>query len=180
MKKPLLIICISILVLLIGVFVYKKYTKSLSPEASATFDQHGLKVEVIYGRPAKKGRFIFGRQQDNALVPYEKIWRTGANEATIIDIPQDVMFAGRQLLAGKYSLWTVPGPGAWKVILNSETGQWGTKYNDGKDILKGEVPIRIRSGVQQFFTIYFEKKPDGVNMILSWDQTEAIVPIKSQ
>ncbi|TDE12436.1 DUF2911 domain-containing protein [Dyadobacter psychrotolerans] len=180
MKKPLLLIVSFVLFLVVSFLVYKRYTKSFSPEASVVYDQRGLEIEVSYGRPAKKGRYIFGRQQDNALVPYEKVWRTGANEATIIDLPQNVIFAGKPVKAGQYSLWTVPGPGTWKVILNSETGQWGTEYNDGKDVFQCEVPIRIRSGIQQLFTIYFEEQPVGVNMILSWDQTEAVVSIKPQ
>jgi len=180
MKKPLLFIIAFVFLLLAGFFAYIRYTRSFSPEAVATYDRKALNIRVSYGRPAKKERYIFGRQEDKALVPYGKVWRTGANEATLIDLPQDVIFAGKSVKAGQYSLWTIPGPGGWKVILNSETGQWGTEYNDGKDIFTAEVPIRIRTGVQQLFTIYFEEQAVGVNMILSWDQTEAIVSIRPQ
>lgn len=178
MKKPLLLL-FSILVFVIIVFFgFRQYSRSLSPAVSAQFSDEKLNVNIQYGQPAKKGRFIFGREQDNALLPYGKVWRTGANEATIIELKEDVLFAGKPVKAGKYSLWTVPGPGSWRVILNTQTGQWGTEYNDGKDLFKSEIPIRVRPRVQQIFTIYFEKNMNGADMILSWDQTEAIIPIQ--
>jgi len=180
MKKIFLIALGIILVLVISFIGFRSYTKSFSPETSVEYNKKGLDVQVNYSRPAKKGRFIFGRAQDKALLPYGKVWRTGANEATVFEVKQGVSFAGKPIAAGKYSLWTVPGPGSWQVILNSETGQWGTEYNDGKNILKAEIPIRIRSGVQELFTIYFEEVTDGVNLVLSWDQTEAIIPIRPQ
>jgi hypothetical protein len=178
MKKPFLIIAIILVILLIGFFGSKKYTKSSSPAAIAGYHQKGIDVEVNYSRPSKKKRYIFGREQDNALVPYGKVWRTGANEATLIKIEKSIIFAGKPVQPGTYSLWTIPGQSSWKVILNKETGQWGTDYNDGQDFLKGDVPIRINKKAEELFEIYFEEKPDGVNMILSWDQTEAIVPIQ--
>ena len=90
------------------------------------------------------------------------------------------MFAGKPVKAGTYSIWTIPGQSEWTVILNNEIGQWGTNYNDGQDFLKANVPIRINRKVEESFKIYFEEQPSGVNMILSWDQTEAIIPIKLQ
>lgn len=180
MKKPFLIVSIILVILLIGFFGYRKYTRSSSPAAVAEYHQKGIDIEVTYSRPSKKKRFIFGREQDSALIPYGKVWRTGANEATLIKIEKSIIFAGKSVEPGTYSLWTIPGQSDWKVILNRETGQWGTDYNDGQDFLKGEVPIRISKKVEESFRIYFEEKPDGVNMILSWDQTEAIVPIQLQ
>lgn len=156
---------------------YRNYTKSFSPEAEARYEKGNLKIKVTYCQPAKKGRLIFGREQDNALVPYNKVWRTGANEATLITLSQDVDIAGTRVKAGTYSLWTIPGPGSWQVVLNEETGQWGTEYNDGKNLARIEVPIRIKNPVTQNFTIYFEEATEGVTMVLSWDQTEALVPI---
>ena len=165
MKKPLLIIFSILLVLLIAFFGFRKYTKSFSPETTVVYNKDGLDIGIIYHRPAKKGRHIFGREEDKALVPYGKVWRTGANEATVIEIEKDVLFADQ---------------GSWKVILNSETGQWGTNYNDGLNVIKTDIAIRVRPVIQELFTIYFEDQPKGVNMILSWDQTEAIIPILPQ
>ncbi|KAA0990261.1 DUF2911 domain-containing protein [Dyadobacter aurulentus] len=176
MKKALLI---GLGIIVLGLIIFsgvRMYTKSFSPEAVAQITKTGLGINVKYSRPSKKGRLIFGRDQDNALSPYGKVWRTGANEATLIEFQQDVLMLGQPVKAGTYSLYSVPGQSTWKIILNAETGQWGTEYNDGKNVLTVEVPIRIRHTVQEQFNIYFEEVPEGVNMILSWDQTEAVVP----
>lgn len=180
MKKTLLILLFIIAAGLAGFFILRKYTKTFSPASIAAYRNNGIDVEVHYSQPAKKGRYIFGREQDKALVPYGKVWRTGANEATVIKFAKDVKFAGRPVQAGTYSLWTIPGQSVWKIILNSETGQWGTNYNDGKDFLKADARIRINRKVEELFKIYFQEQPDGVNMVLSWDQTEAIIPIQLQ
>ncbi|WP_138482341.1 DUF2911 domain-containing protein [Dyadobacter bucti] len=176
MKKILLIVLGVLAVLALGFFGFKKYTKSFSPEAVAETSNNGVNVKVNYSKPGKKGRHIFGREQDKALLPYGKVWRTGANEATVIEIGQGVSIAGKPVEAGSYSLYSIPDQGSWKIILNSDVGQWGTEYNDGKNVLTVEVPIRVKPSVQELFTIYFEDIPNGSNMILSWDQTEAIVP----
>ncbi|WP_353722854.1 DUF2911 domain-containing protein [Dyadobacter sp. 676] len=176
MKKILLIVFALIIVALAGFWGVRKYTKSFSPEAVAETSANGIKIRVSYGQPSKKGRLIFGREQDKALLPYGKVWRTGANEATVIEFEKDVIMGGKPVKAGSYSLFSVPGQSSWKIILNSETGQWGTEYNDGKNVMNVEVPIRIRPAVQEVFHIYFEEIPNGVNMVLSWDQTEALVP----
>jgi len=180
MKKTLLIILLIVAAGLAGFFILRKYTKTFSPASITEYHGKGIDVEVNYSQPAKKSRYIFGREQDKALVPYEKVWRTGANEATVIKFDKDINFAGRNVKAGSYSLWTIPGQSVWKVILNNETGQWGTDYNDGQDFLKSDVRIRVKPKVQELFKIYFEEQPNGVNMILSWDQTEAIIPIQLQ
>lgn len=176
MKKILLIVSALIVIALAGFWGVRKYTKSFSPEAVAEATVNDGKVSVSYGRPGKKGRMIFGREQDKALLPYGKVWRTGANEATVITFEKDVLMAGKLVKAGSYSLFSIPGQSSWKIILNAETGQWGTEYNDGKNVMSVEVPIRIRPSVQELFLIYFEEIPEGVNMVLSWDQTEALVP----
>lgn len=180
MKKTLRIILIIAVAIAIGFFGLRKYTKSFSPAAVAEYHENGMDITVSYSQPAKKGRFLFGREQDKALVPYGKVWRTGANEATIITFGKDLLFAGKPVKAGTYSLWTIPGQSSWKVILNKETGQWGTDYNDGQDFLKSEVPIRINRKVEELFKIYFQEQPRGVSMVLSWDQTEAVIPIQVQ
>lgn len=177
-KKLLLPGGIGILVAVALFIGYRSYTKSLSPEAVADFSQNGLVVRVKYCSPARKGRLIFGRLQDEALVPYGRVWRTGANEATVITFSENVRVANTPIKAGTYSLWTVPGPAHWQIVLNEETGQWGTQYNDGLDIARVEVPIRVQPKPVENFKIYFEEKNQGTEMILSWEHTEAIVSIR--
>jgi len=177
-KKILLIGGIGVLAVAALFIGYRSYTKSFSPEAIAEFEQDSLSVRVQYCRPARKGRLIFGRAQDNALVPYDRVWRTGANEATLITFSEDVRIADTPIKAGTYSLWTIPGPAHWQVVINEETGQWGTQYNDGLDIARVKVPIRVKKETVENFQIYFEAQPSGADMVLSWAHTEAIVPIR--
>lgn len=177
MKRIFQFIALFLILISIGIFTYQKYTKSFSPLTSVSYNAEQAKIRVSYSSPAKKGRHIFGRIEDSALVPYGKVWRTGANEATIIEFDKDLLLGGQKIAAGQYSLWTIPGQAQWQVILNSETGQWGTEYNDGKNVLSAKVDLRVQPHIQEQFKIYFEAFPNGVNMILSWDQIEAIVPI---
>ncbi|RCR69151.1 DUF2911 domain-containing protein [Larkinella punicea] len=173
MKKVLWIVGGLAVLVLIGYFGLRSFTKSSSPEAVATSDQNGVQVKVEYCQPYKKGRKIFG-----GLVPYGEVWRTGANEATIITIDQNVTVAGQPLDEGEYSLWTIPSEGSWMVIFNRETGQWGTSYDQTKDVLRVPVAARKRNAVAEQFYISFAPQAGGSDMLLAWDQTEAIVPIR--
>ena len=173
MKKVLWIVGGLAVLVLIGFFGLRSFTKSSSPEAVATIDQNGVQVKVDYCQPYKKGRKIFG-----GLVPYGEVWRTGANEATIITIDQNVTVAGQPLDEGEYSLWTIPSQGSWMVIFNRETGQWGTSYDQTKDALRVPVAARKRNAVAEQFYISFAPQAGGSDMLLAWDQTEAIVPIR--
>lgn len=173
MKRVLIILGIIAAVLLVAFFVIRTLTKSNSPEAIAQTSQNGLTVKVDYCQPYKKGRAIFG-----GLVPYGQVWRTGANEATIITLNQDVTFAGKPLKAGEYTLWTIPSQQGWIAIINRETGQWGTNYDPGEDVFRAPIVSRPHSPAAEQFTISFVPATGGTNMILAWDQTEAIVPIR--
>jgi len=112
-------------------------SKRPSPPATATGTINGATITINYSSPAVKGRKIWG-----GLVPYDAVWRTGANEATLFTTSKDIKVEGKSLPAGKYSLYTIPGEKEWTFIFNSQTGQWGIK-NDGsttedpaKDVLR--------------------------------------------
>ncbi len=175
MKRLLIILGVIAAVVLIGFFVLRGWTKSGSPEAIAQVDQNGLKIKVDYCQPYKKGRKIFG-----GLIPYGKVWRTGANEATIVDFDQDVLVAGQPLEEGEYSLWTIPSQDGWIAIINRETGQWGTNYDQTKDVLRVPIVARKHSPVAEQFYISFSPVANGTSMILAWDETEAIIPIQKR
>ena len=159
----------------IGILLYSFmiYTKSHSPGATAIYGANGLEISVKYCQPAKKGRQIFG-----GIVPYGEVWRTGANEATIISINKDVSVAGKPLKAGVYSLWTIPNQADFDVIFNSETGQWGTNHDPKLDVLKVKVPAQSQGNVVENFLIDFPKSDSVVTMRLNWDQTQISVPFK--
>jgi len=184
MNKPLRISLLVLVLAVGGYFAYRyfqlQYTKQFSPEATAEFDQNGLHVKVDYSQPSKKGRLIFGTVAEHALVPYGKVWRTGANEATLLTVEPDVTVAGQPLPAGRYTLWTIPGPAQWQVIINDETGQWGTEYDPTRDHFRAPVPVRALPDTVQLFTISFRPADGGADLLLRWDTREVAVPIRKQ
>ena len=173
MNKIVKIILIIVAVLAVAFFGLKTFTKSKSPAESAKFDQNGLSVQVDYCRPYKKGREIFGE-----LEPFGKVWRTGANEATIFDVKQDVKIGDKALKAGKYTLWTIPNADKWTIVINSETGQWGTSHDATKDVLSVDVPVGKTAASVEQLTIGFAAAEGGADMNISWDNTEVKVPIR--
>jgi hypothetical protein len=128
-------------------------------------------IKVLYGRPQKKGRRIFGN-----LVPYDKVWRTGANEATEITFFKDVKLGDQDIKAGTYSLFTIPNKNSWTIIINSDTDVWGSYYYDqDKDVARLDVPV-TKIDVIEFFSIAFSKETKGTRMILAWDNISVAVP----
>jgi hypothetical protein len=132
-------------------------------------------VRVTYSRPIKNNREVFGK-----LVPYGKVWRTGANENTEIKFYQDVEFGGKKVKAGSYSLFTIPGEKEWTVILNSDLDYWGAyKYNEKNDIARVTAPVISLGVALDSFSIQFEDKGNNqAVMRLGWDKTAAEVALK--
>lgn len=147
-------------------------TKSHSPSSTAHHEKQGLEVTVEYCRPYKKNREIFG-----GLVPFGKVWRTGANEATIIKFTKNVKIAGKDLKAGTYTLWTIPTPGQWTIVINGEVGQWGTEYDETKDILRVQAPSSKLPVPLEMLIIDFTDVASGIEMLIKWDSTLVTVPI---
>lgn len=142
-----------------------------SPLDHARAEIDGHQVEIQYGRPSMRGREIFG-----GLVPYGQVWRTGANEATHLRIPADMTIGGETVPAGEYTLWTVPAEDGWTLVINSETGQWGTAYNADHDLVR--VPMMTMSldePVETFTIMVAEGEgSDGV-IHMDWATTRAYV-----
>ncbi|MBX2895356.1 MAG: DUF2911 domain-containing protein [Cyclobacteriaceae bacterium] len=179
MKKFLLVVGVLI-VLVIGVITYLRIqTKSKSPADKSNFSSGDLEISVLYNRPFKKGRVIFGE-----LVPYEKVWRTGANEATVFNTNKDLIFGEHVLKAGSYSLFTIPEENNWTILFNSETGQWGIKFNGeaNRDPAKDVVSVQANSVQQEKefeqFTISIERWGEEMQLIFMWDKTLVSVPFK--
>lgn len=172
-----------VIILLLGgitLFFIRKQTKSFSPEDNIEFTQNGSSINVFYNRPSKRNRIIFG-----GLVPFDKVWRTGANEATTFETDKDLNFGTKTLKAGKYTLWTIPRQENWTIIFNSEYGQWGIDFNGNanrnpeKDALQITVPALQQDKEFDQFTIFFEKGEEA-EMILAWDKTLVAVPFSFQ
>lgn len=138
-------------------------------------------VKVTYGRPYMRDRAIFGDPADGTsyLVPFGRTWRTGANEASEITLTDPVQVAGRQLEAGTYSIFTVPGPSSWEVRFHPGLGMNGLPetYDPVLDVLVAEVPTRPLGEPVQQFTIAFEDAGGGTDMVFRWETTEVRVPI---
>lgn len=132
-------------------------------------------VKITYNRPHKKGRTIFGD-----LVPYGQIWRVGANEATEITVTKDVKLGGKTLAAGTYTLFAIPNPDKWTIIVNKDLGQWGAyRYNKESDLFSFDVPTQKTAEVYEPFTIEFEKKNvKSTNLLMKWDETMVAIPFE--
>jgi hypothetical protein len=126
---------------------------------------------VDYGRPSMRGRKIMG-----SVVPYGKVWRTGANAATGFSTQADLILGGVQLPRGSYTLYTLPSSKIWKLITNKQTGQWGTVYNKKLDVARIPLKKKTLAHVVEKFTITLEhtSEKSGV-MKLSWEKTQLSV-----
>jgi hypothetical protein len=146
----------------------------LSPRDSAWADLGGARVRVDYGRPSKRGRVVFGQ-----LVPWERVWRTGANAATQFSTDAPLTIGGHTIPAGTYSLWTIPREDGATLIVNARTGQWGTHYERTLDVARIEMTRTDLAKPVERFTIAIEPTgADGV-LRLSWDRTSYVVRLTS-
>jgi hypothetical protein len=130
-------------------------------------------VRVIYSRPHRQGRKIFG-----ALLPYGERWRLGANESTEIQFYRDVTIEGKKIKAGRYLLYAIPNADKWSVMLNSDIDTWGFKIDSTKDIAKFDAGIKKPPVNFEYFTIIFQKNPKGADLVMAWDDVEARLPIE--
>src|SRR5262249_29149215 len=119
----------------------------LSPRASVKVVAAGASLWIDYGRPAKRGRAVYG-----GIVPYGEVWRTGANAATQFRTDKPLDFNGTVVPAGFYTLWTLPTAQGWELIVNSETGQWGGEHKAGRDVFKIEMKVTALTQVVERFT----------------------------
>jgi hypothetical protein len=131
----------------------------------------GASLWIDYGRPAKRGRAIFG-----AVVPYGEVWRTGANAATQFKTDKALVVNGTTVPAGFYTLWTIPSPQGWKLIVNDETGQWGTEHKAAHDKYTIDMKVSTLTQPVERFTIGVAPDKSGGTINLDWDTTRASVP----
>ena len=140
----------------------------LSPRDTVRASIGGADVWVDYGRPMKRGREIFG-----TVVPWNAVWRTGANAATQINTSADLVIGGATVPAGKYTLWTLPTTNGWKLIINKETGQWGTEYHPQQDLVRVDAKVETLTTPVEQMVVAFE--PGALT--ITWDRTKVSVPV---
>jgi hypothetical protein len=149
---------------------------ALSPRDSVAMSLGDATLRFEYSRPLKRGRDIFG-----SVVPWDQVWRTGANQATHFHADADLLIGQTPVPAGTYTLFTIPGREAWQLIINRQTGQWGTDYDPAQDLAR--IPMNresVREPVEQLtISVVDVENARGVLQI-AWDDTRAWVPIRAQ
>jgi hypothetical protein len=130
-------------------------------------------TRIIYSRPQKSGRVIFG-----GLVKYGEVWRLGANEATEIEFYKHVRIGGKKIAKGRYTLYALVNETTWTIFINKETDTWGSfKYDPKKDIAKVEVPVQKTDAIIEALSMIFEKTSSGCSLIIAWDNTKVSLPV---
>jgi hypothetical protein len=129
-------------------------------------------MRVIYSRPHKQGRVIFG-----SLQKYGEPWRLGANEATEIEFFQNLSIQGKKINPGRYIIYCLPYENKWTIVLNNDIYTWGLKIDSSKDLLKFDIPVKKTPVVFEYFTMVFQPISNGAELVMAWDDTEARLPI---
>lgn len=172
MKSLKLVSLFSLSLLLVfSAAAQKDKSKRKSPPAQVSTEVGGAKITIDYSQPAKRGRDIFG-----GLEEYGKVWRTGANESTWIEVSKDVKVEGETLAAGKYGLFTIPGADEWTIIFNKKWDGWGAyEYKESDDVLRVKVKPSSTTEVVEMLT--FDIAKDG-KVSFAWDQTKVEFSVK--
>jgi len=142
-----------------------------SPPAEAHVTIDGKLISIKYSAPSMRGRHIFG-----GLVPYGKVWRAGANEATALHTDADLEFADLKVPKGDYTLYILPEDNRWTLIVNKQTGQWGTEYDQAQDL--GRVPLELSkapSPIERFQITLSSKGGKSGRLQFAWDTTVATI-----
>ena len=164
-----------VIALLVSTAAFAQKKSQPSPADTASGTVAGSMIKIYYHSPGVKGRKIWG-----GLVPYNQVWRAGANEATIFTTSKDIKIGGKTLPAGKYSFYAIPGEKEWKVIFNSQTGQWGIKMDGSttddasKDVLVATVTPMKSQGMNE--RMVYKLTPGSI--ILLWDNLAVPIPVK--
>lgn len=166
-----LLLAIALLLTTVSMTQAQDKKPPMSPRITA--ESPDKTIKVMYGQPSKRGRVIFG---ESGLEKYGKVWRTGANEATEVTFKNDVMFGGKMVKAGTYTLFTIPGEKEWSVLLNSTLGEWGAfgyeKIKD-KDVATVKVPVSMNKTPMEKLTI----TPANSSISIAWDNMMVSVPV---
>ncbi len=156
-----------------AVEVAKGAAGQMSPPDTVRASVGASNIEIAYSRPFKRGRAIFG-----SIVPWNQVWRTGANAATQMTTSASFMFGNTLVPAGKYTLWTLPTPTGAKLIINSQTGQWGTDYDASKDFARVDLNQSSLSQPVEEFTIAVVPQGTGGTLRMQWDNRQYSVPFR--
>lgn len=170
---------IAITVVLLALIAYsafyamQKQPTQLSPQAKVVFSGNDLRLKIVYCQPYKKGRLIFGTQEEDALQPFGQYWRLGANEATTIETNKDLMISNQKLPKGAYSIYAIPGKETWKIGFNKVADRWGiTEPDYSKDLFRIEVPVNYTQNSKEQFSITITNNA----IEFWWDTSKIVIP----
>jgi hypothetical protein len=143
-----------------------------SPRDSLKVTVAGSEIAVNYGRPSKRGRVLFNGLGD---MKWGMVWRTGANEATHVTTSKALDFGGKVVPAGKYTLWTkLEENGKWELIVNKQTGQWGTAYDAKQDLVRIPMTVTSSNPVVEKMEIQVKPAGKGGELVIAWDTYKAV------
>ena len=183
MRKVTIVVLPFLLLAAVLLYAQQDKSKRPSPPGTATSSfADGKKITVDYSRPKindpKTGQ---ARKIMGALVPYDKVWRTGANEATTFVTDANLKVGDLSVPAGSYTLYTIPGASEWTIMINKQTGQWGTVYQQDQDLGRVKAKSEKTSSPVEQFTISFEPaNGKATKLNLEWENTKVSVPIQEQ
>ena len=179
LKRLLIVlVVIAIALFLYSTFIESIFSPRLSPKETVKYEFEGVDFKVQYNRPSKRDREIFG-----ALVPFDKVWRTGANEATTFENSKDIMVDGMLLPKGVYTIWSVPHATYWTIMFNSKQYAWGVDeemkpmWDPNYDVLELDATVIDLDKTIEKFTMAFETDNNKLQLTLAWDKTKIAIPI---
>lgn len=166
-------------ILLLAVITTSLYAQNepprLSPKASVSQVVGYTEIKVDYCRPGVKDRKIWG-----GLVPYNEVWRTGANEATTIEFMDDVIVEGHKVPSGKYGLFTIPGENEWTIILNKVWDQWGAfNYDEAEDFLRFKVKSQKSDYTDRLLFTFDYVSPYSADVVVEWNKLKVFFLVET-
>jgi hypothetical protein len=132
-------------------------------------------ARVLYSRPQKKGRVIFGEE-----VKYNEVWRLGANESTELELYKNAVIGGKKVGKGRYTLYCIPTENRWTLVINKDNYNWGSfTYRQERDAARIDLPVQRNGDITEAFTMYFESN-GGNSLVMMWDDVKVVAPISFQ
>ena len=172
-RSRLIFLAVMLATIAAGTIAYGQQPPASPPGTASVTFADGKTVTIAYSRPYVKGRKIFG-----GLVPYGEVWRTGANAATSLKTDMDLTIGGTAVPAGSYTLYTIPNESGWNLIINKQTGQWGTNYDEKLDLGRVDMKVSKNASPTEQFTISFDKTgANAATLKLDWANTTASVSV---
>jgi hypothetical protein len=176
MKKKSAIFAVFLLCIAVFAMAQEKAPPKSPPADAECKFSDGKTIKMHYSSPRMRGRKIYG-----GLVPYDEVWRTGANEATTFVTDTNLTVAGKDVPAGSYTIFTVPGPDKWTLIINKKTGEWGIPYKyESDELLRADMNVSKTPSPVDNFTIGFEQTGGACTMNLDWESTRASIQLQEK